>query len=304
VTELRLTPLALWLVAGSLVYPVTASAEPSSAEITTPASAQLTWNEDWARFTPVEYGVVLVSAGVALGATFSEPKRNSPWTHTWDVDEKARGALRAGTRGGRLSARTASDLLLVTSLSYPTIGDSVLNAWWHRDSGDVAYQMLAIDLEVAAVTAALSSVTKTVTSRERPYGRECGGELNKGEPDCVDKDRFFSHFSGHASFSFAAASATCMHHYHLPLYGAWSPLAPCALGYAVAGVTGALRIVADRHYVTDVSVGAAVGTTVGLLIPWLHYRGGTTRPHTASWVRRHQLLLAPSGEGILASGVF
>jgi len=36
--------------------------------------------------------------------------------------------------------------------------------------------------------------------------------------------------------------------------------------------TGTARIIADQHWATDVSVGALVGTSLGIAIPWgLHY---------------------------------
>ncbi len=51
-----------------------------------------------------------------------------------------------------------------------------------------------------------------------------------------------------------------------------SPVAPLiyATGYAIAISTGYLRIAADKHYFTDVAVGAAVGTAVGFAVPALH----------------------------------
>jgi membrane-associated phospholipid phosphatase len=294
---------AVLAISLSLSGPLAASPEQSGGEAA-PLPEKLEWQAGWARFSNLEYGVVFVSAGVALGATLSEPRRSAPWTDTWGIDESTRDALRADSRGGRQVARHTSDALLIANLTYPILADGLLNAAWYRNSGDVAYQLIAIDLEVAGVTAALTSITKTLASRERPYGRECGGELDSAEGDCVNRDRYQSHFSGHTSFSFAAAAATCMHHSYLPLYGGWSPLAPCIAGYALAGTTGALRMVADRHYATDVGVGAVVGTAVGLLIPWLHYRDGTSQAAAQSWLSRHQLLLVPSSRGLVAKGVF
>ena len=41
-------------------------------------------------------------------------------------------------------------------------------------------------------------------------------------------------------------------------------------------VTGVTRVVADRHYASDVVVGAAIGFGVGYGLPrLLHYRAGT-----------------------------
>jgi hypothetical protein len=41
---------------------------------------------------------------------------------------------------------------------------------------------------------------------------------------------------------------------------------------SLAAATGYLRIAADSHYFSDVLVGAAVGTAVGLLVPHLLHK--------------------------------
>ena len=43
-----------------------------------------------------------------------------------------------------------------------------------------------------------------------------------------------------------------------------------ASSYAVAGTVAVLRVVAGRHFWTDVLVGSAVGITIGTLVPLLH----------------------------------
>lgn len=64
-----------------------------------------------------------------------------------------------------------------------------------------------------------------------------------------------------------------------PLRGyRWAPLA-WAVGLPLAASTAYLRLAADRHYLTDVLVGGAVGTTVGALVPLLfHGRRRETIP--------------------------
>jgi membrane-associated phospholipid phosphatase len=42
------------------------------------------------------------------------------------------------------------------------------------------------------------------------------------------------------------------------------------VGEGLAGTVGYLRMAAGYHYPTDVLVGAGVGTSIGLLVPWLH----------------------------------
>ena len=45
-----------------------------------------------------------------------------------------------------------------------------------------------------------------------------------------------------------------------------------AAGLTLATLTGYLREAADKHYLSDVLTGAAVGAAVGWAIPYLHYR--------------------------------
>ena len=44
-----------------------------------------------------------------------------------------------------------------------------------------------------------------------------------------------------------------------------------AAGLAVAAVTAYLRIAADRHYASDVTVGAAIGSLTGFAVPYLFH---------------------------------
>ncbi len=45
-----------------------------------------------------------------------------------------------------------------------------------------------------------------------------------------------------------------------------------ALGVPLALLSGYLRIAADRHYTSDVLLGAALGSLFGGLVPWLLHR--------------------------------
>lgn len=123
--------------------------------------------------------------------------------------------------------------------------------------------------EAVALDLALNQVAKVLLRRERPYAH--------ARP-IDDRERLFesedavSHYSGHTSLTFTLAVATgtiaSLRHY---------PAAPLvwASGLGVAATTGYLRIAADRHYFTDVVVGALVGTAVGATIPLLYAYSGT-----------------------------
>ena len=70
------------------------------------------------------------------------------------------------------------------------------------------------------------------------------------------------------SFAFAAAGLTCAAHLHLPLYGSRSlDAATCAVSLGTATLTSLLRVVAGRHHLSDVIVGAILGFLAGWVLP-------------------------------------
>ena len=102
-----------------------------------------------------------------------------------------------------------------------------------------------------------------------------------------------------------SAAVTCSHHLNLPLYGEDTAAVPCATGFLMAGMTGALRMVGDKHYLTDVLVGAVVGTAVGFGLPYLfHYRHGSSLDEIDEDEPGLSLSVVPTGLGASAVGRF
>ena len=119
----------------------------------------------------------------------------------------------------------------------------------------------------------VNTVVKYAVGRARPY-------VWKGDPGLYGDphDANLSFFSGHTTFAFSVAVAAGT---IFLMQG--MPGAPVALGagLALAGFTGYLRMAADQHYLTDVVVGAAVGSLVGWAIPFVFHRpaqGNGTQP--------------------------
>jgi membrane-associated phospholipid phosphatase len=114
--------------------------------------------------------------------------------------------------------------------------------------------------------------------RERPFKTAYCSE-NPSDPDCASGDSS-SFLSGHASTAFTGAGLVCAHHGAMPLYGnKIADTGACATALAAATVTGGLRIVADKHYASDVIAGAALGLASGWLMPkLLHYTSWGTPP--------------------------
>lgn len=216
-------------------------------------------------------------------------------------DEDFRFVARPGEFRGRQLAADMSDVFLGFSVMYGAVGDPLVNAGWLRNSKDVGQQIFLLNLEAAAIALGIQQVTANTVGRERPYGRICGTEeLNARTVNCEGDDRFRSFFSGHATMSFVMASATCTHHTFLPLAGN-KPWISCLTGFTNAAATALLRVVADKHYGSDIIVGASFGTLVGWAVPFLHYTTGM-RPLAASW-KGVELMVVPTAGGLSVTGV-
>jgi membrane-associated phospholipid phosphatase len=98
--------------------------------------------------------------------------------------------------------------------------------------------------------------------------------------------------SGHTNNAFTAAGLSCAHHLHLPIYGdRTADVLACAGNIVLAATTGSLRVLGDRHYATDVWVGAMIGFGVGYAFPTLLHYG---KVHADSGNASAMQPLAPS----------
>lgn len=292
------------LVLCSLEAPLAAQPlPPKKTSDDRPRGKPLPWKPNWQKVSTLEYGLAFGFGALGLGAVLFGPGRDRAIDRHLGIDDKIRDLLVADTPRGRLWARDTSDVALVVLVSYPIAVDALLNAAWYRDSPEVAKQMVLMDLEALAITGGVTSLFKALVLRERPYGQTCGQELSEQTNDCRNKDRYYSHFSGHSSAAFTSASLICMHHAQHSLWERTATWLPCASGYALATATATLRIIGDRHYASDILVGAATGALTGLLIPWLHYRHGSPELD-ASWLGKHRIGLIPSAQSLTLKGVF
>src|SRR5690606_32569893 len=201
----------------------------------------------------------------------------------------------------RRAFRYASDAFLAVNIVNSFAVDALLNAGWRHQSPDVAFQLAAIDAQVLVVNIAVQLWTANLIARQRPYARLCGTEGASRE-DCSGDYRYRSFYGAHTSDSFALATATCMHHAHLPLYPSGVRWVPCAGALTFAAATGAARVLADQHYLTDVLAGAAAGSFVGWLIPWLHYATGQRAVMRSGGGVR--VAVVPFGRGVGVVGTF
>lgn len=115
----------------------------------------------------------------------------------------------------------------------------------------------------------VDNVLKGLTGRRRPYyadgeDRWAGpaGFFGRFDPD--DKGRYVSFPSGHTATAFALATVVAMRYRDEP----WVPV----LAYTVAGSVGLSRMALDRHWASDVLVGAVLGHAIARLVVRGHER--------------------------------
>jgi hypothetical protein len=160
-------------------------------------------------------------------------------------------------------------------LAFPVLVDTALVTWGIHGAGDVALEMLAMDLESYAISGGIA-LTFQKLGRVRPAEKGCATDPNYASK-CSDPVALNQSFmSGHTAIAFTGAGLTCAHHRHLPLYGGGIPdIGICVATLAAATTTGVLRIRSDDHYTTDILLGVGLGLASGWALPeLLHYSGG------------------------------
>lgn len=191
------------------------------------------------------------------------------WCEPNALDWSVRNALVWEDTG---RAQHASDVLLFGAAPAAALVTTLALAGGEGKLEETPWDALLI-LEAAGVAAALNQSVKLVIGRERPFAHALP-EAQKGLTDHPE-DNNLSFYSGHATVTFALAASTATVAHMRGRKGAgWA----WAVGMPVAAATAYLRLAGDKHYLTDVAVGAAAGTAIGILVPaahdWLAFRTG------------------------------
>lgn len=174
--------------------------------------------------------------------------REVPWFDRWAIGQ-----------GSRTAALLSDSLIVAVPLA-------ALSIAFAEEQGRPFWQDTAVILEAYALNALIVSIVKYAVRRPRPY------VYDPGQPPEARNttDAQLSFYSGHTATTFAAAVgfSEVFRRRHdgiaVPIYYAGS--------VALASLTGFLRILAGKHFLTDVLAGAIVGTSLGILIPALHVR--------------------------------
>jgi membrane-associated phospholipid phosphatase len=261
-----------------VAFALTLGTASSAAQVDPPAELRFR--------TAVDLPLTLGIAGAYVLSEAVLKGKLSPKTARWnDRDHAGNDALnafdRAGTRlrwAAPREAATMSDFLLASSFlnaqSFAYVASTV-----DGDSRAHAGENLLMIVEATSIAALTNQITKLLAGRERPCAHfaarssvlPCGSDAH---------DQNLSFFSGHATVTSALAVSSgtiaSLRGYSLaPLV--WASGSLLALG------TGYLRIAADKHYLSDVLTGLAVGSAIGALVPLLgHGRTSAVPPSDAS----------------------
>lgn len=152
---------------------------------------------------------------------------------------------------------TVSDVTLGLALVMPGVSGLVVPA--------TDYELLATTYIGTMSTAFTArTVMKQLVHRARPYV----GEIDRPADTSEDYESFPS---GHALMAFSAAA------YTQTLQALWYPdsKAMKAVSYAtwgLAATTATLRVLSGNHHLGDVLAGAAIGSAIGFLGPYLTNR--------------------------------
>ena len=181
------------------------------------------------------------------------------WFH-----DRLTGALVSRETADRTSDLLAYGLAPLGALS------SAFFATGPRASRGAWARTTVILAESVALSGVLGQAVKLGLARKRPFIRYGHGEAS-GSYSVSDAEGRFSLPSGHTSASAALLGGAAM---CATLQGSEAAPWLWASAGAVTAFTGALRIMAEKHYFTDVAAGAILGAASGLLVPWLHRTGG------------------------------
>ncbi len=217
-------------------------------------------------------GAIIGSSILMVGGVWALHNRSAPFEATelagldaaqvWAFDRVATRLLdpSAGTRSDA-GLLTAAGLGLTSSLLAPAIKKEA------RPHGGHWLILPLMWWETNTLTYLATDLTKLSFGRTRPFVYQADAPLE----DKLELDARKSFFSGHTSLTAANAwfAARVFADYFPD--SKWKP-AVWGLAIALPAWVGTERVLAGKHFPSDVLAGYAVGAFTGLLVPALHRR--------------------------------
>lgn len=199
----------------------------------------------------------------------AEPRER--WTGPVLLDAGARKWLRADSQATRLRVDDVSDYLWHGSTYYVLLDGLLTPLVSDRFNTEVALQLTLLNWQAIGLTGLLARLTHVAVGRRRPMLEGCSND-----PDSANPCRFegASFIAGHAMMTSANAGLACANHLSLPLYGGGiADDLVCPVMVTTALSVGVMRIIADKHWLSDTVPSWLVGGAIGFGMPYLlHYR--------------------------------
>lgn len=258
------------LLASLLALPPAARAERASLEV------------DWA----VDGAITLVAGASWLGTELGKgtlAPSSCRWCARNGLDD---GVTEALAWGSPKSASTMTDVLAWGAFPALTLAGLVGAGAADGRLREAPADALLV-LEAVTVSSMLSQIVKFSVGRERPLA----AKLAPGEKGSTPKpeDNNLSFYSAHSNIAFTMAVSLGT---VAQLRGYRAAPVIWAVGLPLAAFVAYGRIAAEKHYLSDVLVGAAMGSAAGFLVPWLHRN---LQPTVTTEVGTARLSLAPNG---------
>lgn len=268
---MRRFPFGAWLALVAIATgPTTAAQDAEPAAAPPPENAADESPTHYAYSVLIDVPITVLSTSVAIGADLSDDEVSGPRVRSVDsVFVLDRFVARSPEQ--REAARTASDAVLFSSVVLGAVASAFSLADTGESRGDrreERVRRVGIFIESLAVTTAFTSVVKLGARRPRPFTYD-----PSYDPDAGSRDDELSFFSGHSS-TVAAASATAIYFAFAESGRDPRRFVVLSAGMVATLSVATLRVRAARHFPSDVTVGAIVGASIGVLVPHLHRRTG------------------------------
>jgi len=219
--------------------------------------AQSPYRTSWEKDGPIlGIGCASSAVGLALYESVSSPT-------AMDISQLSSGSVnwfdRSATSHYSESAASASNVLFAIAAAAPLalFTDATVRDDWRP--------IMLMYVETWSFIGGTSTLSKGLIERYRPYVYNPDVSMDKK----LTSDAKKSFFSNHTTTAFASAVflSTVYGDYHPD--SEWRPYI-WAGSLLMASVVGYLRYEAGEHYPTDILTGAAVGSAIGYIIPWMH----------------------------------
>ena len=257
--------MRLSLVAAGLVACLSAQGVRAADEVPAPPTPS-----DLQKLTPLRYDWLVdgVVTGALAASTITLLLLNdqlAPLQCKWCVPGTIDGNLSKSVTWSNPHAADTVSNVMQFAVPVGVMGFGLIQAYRFDDPA-AGWSSVLLITQATSLAMLVNTIVKYSVGRSRPY-------VWQGNPDLYSNatDANVSFFGGHTTFVFAVVVSGSTLFFMQDMPGAPWVL---GVGLAAAAFTGYLRMAADKHYLTDVLVGAGVGSLIGWAVPYLFHRPG------------------------------